>query len=254
MPSAILQRWNDPRERVTHPLCSRRALIVSAAIHIGIGAVLLVTIAPIVNRPDRASKPETRVSIRWEVSQRSRRRVETHRAARSESALESPEAAVADPAPRFVGVGGRGASVMTARAPRAADASAIPVEEAERTAIDAISSLPPPTPPPSAVLPEHELSKTVGVEAEAVLESPIDPSYPKSCVRRGHEGTVVLRIEIDARGRVTAATVVEPSCCADLDDAAREAALEMRYRPATLDGAPVASTTTLRIRFELTRR
>jgi TonB family protein len=62
--------------------------------------------------------------------------------------------------------------------------------------------------------------------------------YPPEAQKQGIQGDVVLRLTIDATGKVTAAEVVEPAGHG-FDEAAREAALKFRFDPATRDGKAV---------------
>lgn len=76
------------------------------------------------------------------------------------------------------------------------------------------------------------------------LESQAEAIYPEEARAQRLEGTVILRLGIDAHGNVTAAEVVEPAGHG-FDEAAQEAALRLRFAPALRDGQPVPS----RIRF-----
>lgn len=77
------------------------------------------------------------------------------------------------------------------------------------------------------------------------------PIYPIEARRRGIEGFVVLRMRVDARGRVTDAVVVESEPDGVFDRSARTAALAARFLPARSCGRPVASTLEQRLRFRL---
>jgi protein TonB len=70
-------------------------------------------------------------------------------------------------------------------------------------------------------------------------------------LRDGEEATLKLRLSIDERGRVIA---VDPVGAADplfLAAARKHLMARWRYQPATEDGRPVATTTTISLRFEL---
>ncbi len=77
------------------------------------------------------------------------------------------------------------------------------------------------------------------------------PAYPADAIVRGLEGTVVLRLTIDASGRVADVEVVDSSGHAELDEAAVEAVRKWRGQPAQRNGRPVASRQLLPIRFRL---
>lgn len=78
------------------------------------------------------------------------------------------------------------------------------------------------------------------------------PDYPAKARARGWEGRVVLLLDIDAHGRVVSASVAESSGRTALDDAARDAARGWTFAPALREGAAVAGTLRVPVRFELT--
>ncbi len=79
------------------------------------------------------------------------------------------------------------------------------------------------------------------------------PRYPLAAQRRGLEGTVLLRLSIDAVGLLKDAEVIQ-SAGMSLDQAALEAVRASSFYPARRDGCPVYSTALLPIRFRLNRR
>jgi protein TonB len=105
----------------------------------------------------------------------------------------------------------------------------------------------PPLPPADAV-------KAAPVRVAAIFATPdsaVRPPYPASKLRLQEEATLRLRLSVDARGRVTA---VEPVGAADpefLAAARRHIIRSWRYKPATEDGAGVASSIVITLRFQL---
>ncbi|WP_179401302.1 energy transducer TonB [Burkholderia guangdongensis] len=79
----------------------------------------------------------------------------------------------------------------------------------------------------------------------------VKPDYPPQSLRRGEAGTVVVELETDSGGRVSAARVVTSSGYARLDDAAREAVLASRCRPYAENGTPVPARADVPITFNL---
>jgi TonB family protein len=78
------------------------------------------------------------------------------------------------------------------------------------------------------------------------------PPYPERARRLGVEGDVVLRLQVDAQGRVTGVEVVTGvSRTGGIDDAAVAAARSARFRPAVQDGRAVPSTFLLTLPFRL---
>jgi periplasmic protein TonB len=96
--------------------------------------------------------------------------------------------------------------------------------------------------------PEPALATTGGTglpafdtPAERISSLDLSRYYPRSARLRGVTGSTVVRITIDAQGRVTDATVLSSSPAGVFDEAAKRVARECRYRPATAAGVPVAS-------------
>ena len=78
----------------------------------------------------------------------------------------------------------------------------------------------------------------------------VEAEYPKAAQEQRLEATVVLRLDIDAEGRVTKASV-EHSAGPEFDEAARRAALGFVFEPARLRGEPVAARILYEYRFTL---
>jgi protein TonB len=88
--------------------------------------------------------------------------------------------------------------------------------------------------PPSMTLPQPELKKAC--------------SYPaRGTVHTSSVGTTVISFEIEKDGSVTNVTVLESSGSRDMDQGAISCARAWRYRPAVLDGQPVAVTWTVAV-------
>lgn len=78
------------------------------------------------------------------------------------------------------------------------------------------------------------------------------PPYPRDSVQRREEGTVLVKLTINADGRVNEVLVVQSSGSARLDKTTTSwIKSRWRYLPATLNGQPTVSTTTLKVVFVL---
>lgn len=77
------------------------------------------------------------------------------------------------------------------------------------------------------------------------------PRYPDVAKRNRWEGTVLLKLFIDAEGRVTDVAVLRSSGYPVLDAEAAAAVRIWRGEPAVLDGRAVASEETLPVKFRL---
>lgn len=77
------------------------------------------------------------------------------------------------------------------------------------------------------------------------------PGYPWNARRRGHEGTVVVRLDVDAEGHPVKTEITRSSGDDELDEAALEALRQWRLRPAMLNGTPVAGHVVVPVQFKL---
>src|SRR5690606_33673650 len=68
------------------------------------------------------------------------------------------------------------------------------------------------------------------------------PRYPPNAQRRGQQGTVLLRVQVDANGRPEDIDVIDGSGFRSLDRAAAEAVRRWHFEPARRDGRPVRGT------------
>ncbi len=82
-------------------------------------------------------------------------------------------------------------------------------------------------------------------------DSQVRPPYPQSKLRAGEEALLRLRLAIDARGRVSAVNPVGAADPVFLAAARRHLIAHWRYKPATEDGQPVATTIVITLRFQL---
>lgn len=79
----------------------------------------------------------------------------------------------------------------------------------------------------------------------------VQPEYPRDALRLREEGTVLLRVEVDAQGNATSVEIESSSRSRTLDRAAREAVSQWTFRPAIEGGRPVASTVTVPVDFRV---
>lgn len=103
----------------------------------------------------------------------------------------------------------------------------------------------PPSGPPAApltALPE-------GAELP-VLVTRVDPQYPEQAKRLRLSGDVALRVVVEANGSIGKIDVVSPAPFG-MTEAATDAVKRWTYRPARVDGVPVAVWKVIRVRFTL---
>jgi protein TonB len=114
-----------------------------------------------------------------------------------------------------------------------------------------ISLPPPPVPlPPRAVTPPPP--PVIFTPARAIAASHTIPEYPAVSRRLREQGTLRLKLMIDERGAVTAATVVNSSGFQRLDEAAVNwIRSHWRYMPAMQGSRAVASTSEAIVEFRL---
>src|SRR5262249_51229241 len=85
-----------------------------------------------------------------------------------------------------------------------------------------------------------------------VLQKKVEAIYPRAALEAGVEGTVVLELYIDARGQVEHVHLMSTPG-ASLDEAAAAAARQFQFKPATVDGQPVASQVVYEQKFAINR-
>jgi TonB family protein len=105
-------------------------------------------------------------------------------------------------------------------------------------------------PAPSAAPAADHVFGEGEVDRVAVPMGAFTPRYPSREVQTGRQGTVVLSATIDADGQVREVAVVK-SAGGGFDAAAREAVEAMPFRAAQREGRAVASSVTVRVKFQL---
>tara|TARA_Y100001936_G_scaffold249272_1_gene299202 strand:- start:31032 stop:31715 length:684 start_codon:yes stop_codon:yes gene_type:complete len=93
--------------------------------------------------------------------------------------------------------------------------------------------------PETAPVPAPSAPVTLLTELSVTCPTLSPPSYPALSRRLGEEGKLVLRVELDKKGRVSEASVAESSTYKRLDDAALAVVKTWRCNPALRNGKPV---------------
>ncbi len=107
----------------------------------------------------------------------------------------------------------------------------------------------PPSPPPP---PDHPPAPKV-VRPAAVTRA-TEPRYPAAARRDGAEGTALVRVYLDAKGKVTDVEIVTSTGDSRLDAAAlAEVKARWRFTPRYEDNTPIASAVKARLEFRLNR-
>jgi periplasmic protein TonB len=113
------------------------------------------------------------------------------------------------------------------------------------------TSDPMPLPPPTSVT-EGPGQGPYIVEPQLDSRYPFsEPEYPVAEIRQGHEGTVLLSLQILPNGRVGAVRIDQSSGYAKLDEAAAREARRWRMKPGTSDGVTMAMWKRVPIKFQL---
>lgn len=115
---------------------------------------------------------------------------------------------------------------------------------------------PPPPPTPVVEAPPPRPAGPVMLSGELSVTCPErrPPAYPPLSRRLGEEGKVVLRVELDEQGSVSAARIATASGFARLDEAALAAVKTWRCTPARRDGQPVRAVALQPFKFVLEGR
>jgi periplasmic protein TonB len=116
-------------------------------------------------------------------------------------------------------------------------------------------------PAPSVVAEKKPVAKKPEAKPKPVAKLTRDPSplagnqapkYPPQALRSGVEGSVSVRVEVDASGNPIDVTVVERSGerSRDLDRAVTEAVRKWRFEPAMKDGKAIAGAVVVPVEFK----
>ncbi len=126
-----------------------------------------------------------------------------------------------------------------------------PVPPSELTSVDVPPNLPPVTTGPQ-VDPAPPAPVTVLARLDSRFAARFQPPYPAASERAEEEGVVMVRVRIGTDGRVIAAELKASSGHTRLDEAAvAHAKRAWRFTPATRDGVPVESWREVPVRFEM---
>ena len=121
-----------------------------------------------------------------------------------------------------------------------------------------VDSAPPATTPPAIgarrETPVERRQPAVQRDRDARPLSQPAPEYPATAMRAGDEGTVLVRVEIDASGKPGNVALAQRSRSRDLDRAALAAVRNWTFEPAIRDGQAVASTVQVPVDFKLDRQ
>ena len=79
----------------------------------------------------------------------------------------------------------------------------------------------------------------------------VPPAYPAEARAAGYEGTVLIRVTVGTKGKVTGAKVIQSDVTPAMDEAAIDAAKQFLFKPAKLNGEPVEASMAVPIRFKL---
>ncbi len=112
------------------------------------------------------------------------------------------------------------------------------------------------TPTPAPSVPQVATPQVAGTDDRTApdLSGNRKPDYPLAAYRNGIEGVVLLRLEIDATGRVKRVSIEQSSGHNVLDRAAVAAVRTWSGRPAHRGGRPVATEEILPVHFRIPRR
>ncbi|MFO1078337.1 MAG: TonB family protein [Planctomycetota bacterium] len=105
---------------------------------------------------------------------------------------------------------------------------------------------------PAAATQPAEAAPAAEIEPSPLPGQNPAPTYPWVPWRRGIEGTVVLRLEIDAKGAVTAAEIVRSSGNGELDREALRCLRTWHFEPARDAAGPHATAILKDVVFRLT--
>ncbi len=119
-----------------------------------------------------------------------------------------------------------------------------------------------PAPKPSAAKTGEPVSPPAGMpgaliyyraselDERAIPLNEVDLDYPERALSAGTRGAVTLRLLIDHEGRLRDASVLESRPAGMFENAALEAVMALRFRPAIRNGVAVGSIKIIEVPFE----
>jgi protein TonB len=134
---------------------------------------------------------------------------------------------------------------------------AMPVIRIQRPAPHAVTAVATPAPVPVTVAPVAPVEPAPvavipSTAVTSIISTHTTPPYPEMARRLGEQGQVQLHIVVGSDGSVTGVSVSKSSGSNRLDEAAKDWVLaKWRYKPATVNGSAVASTTEALVVFDL---
>ena len=135
-----------------------------------------------------------------------------------------------------------------------------PIETVAPPTPAAVNTSPQPAPSSesaaSTTPPAREAESTRSGRASRINRDPepvarIQPEYPPQAFRNHEEGTVLVRVDVDANGTATNSAVVNRSGSRELDRAAMDAVRKWQFKPALKDGKAIASSVDVPVEFKL---
>jgi TonB family protein len=86
---------------------------------------------------------------------------------------------------------------------------------------------------------------------DVVILRLVKPAYPARSIADGKEGVVEFRVHVTKRGRVARAWLLSSEVDREMEESARLALMQWRFRPLLANGAPADFLVDQRIRFRL---
>ena len=112
---------------------------------------------------------------------------------------------------------------------------------------------------PSKIIPEKEIKekeprvKFISYNDPPVPLKAIRPKYPKAAKEAGIEGTVIVQVFVNEKGRVTETVILKGIPDSGLDEAAIKAIENVKFRPAKAGNKKVGSWVSIPVNFRLPR-
>jgi len=97
----------------------------------------------------------------------------------------------------------------------------------------------------------HAESEAVKQGAAILDTNQCRPTYPRTAAMRREHGVVTMQFTVGINGKLVGSAVVKSSGFRDLDQAALNALIHCRFKPALRDGRPVQAAFVMEYRWEL---
>jgi len=118
-------------------------------------------------------------------------------------------------------------------------------------AIQTVTTTPPPVAPPPVMAPQPVAKDVIVPPKVERASGSLEEYYPASAKREGREGSVVIAVSVDPKGKILDVKIEQSSGFPDLDEGAVKFAKTWRFKPGTRNGVAEEGQFRTKVTFKL---